>query len=392
MRSRTWIQRPLQLKLRLRQPCQKYTPAWSSRRPTGSEDAIENASPRDRIRWSRIWWLYVPIAALGLATSATYYWYYRNESNNTINPLDFTPYILRSKEPVSSSSSIFTLRPASGENHADVYADAWCKGIWSVQIKQPQLQIARSYTPLPPSNREEEVSNHDLRFLIRREAQGEVSGYLHNLPLDAVIDLRGPQIEYEIPGEVDEVVFLAGGTGIAPALQVVHTLLEHRASQRDALPNITVMWANRRQEDALDQPFQAFQPRDFWKFWSIKSSWAETEKEKIDPPTTCIVTEQIRSLKTRYPDNLTLQYFVDEQNSFINPKAIESHLNNNSRVESAAIGQPGQNRKLIIVSGPDGFVNYIAGPKTWRQGKECHGPLGGHLSKLNTTGWEVQKL
>ena len=392
MRSQAWLRRPFQLGLRLLQPFQKYTHGWSPRRPTGSEDVIENASPRGRIRWSRIFRLYAPIATLGLATSATYHWYFQKQSDNIINPLDFTPYTLKFKEPVSSSSSIFTLRPASGEDHADVYADAWRKGIWSVQIKQPQLQIARSYTPLPPPGCGEEVSNHDLRFLIRRETQGEVSGYLHKLPLDAVIDLRGPQLEYEIPGEVDEVVFLAGGTGIAPALQVVHTLLEHRASQRNAVPKMTILWANRSQEDALDQPVQAFQPKDIWKFWSIKCNSAENRREKIEPPTTCILTEQIRSLKTRYPDNLTLQYFVDEQHSFINRKAIESRLNHKPKKETAATAQPGRNRKLIIVSGPDGFVNYIAGPKTWQEGREFQGPVGGLLSKVDTTGWEVQKL
>ena len=91
-------------------------------------------------------------------------------------------------------------------------------------MKQPQLQIGRSYTPLPPTQQAEFAGG--LRFLIRREPPGEFSTYLHKLPISANIKLRGPQIEYKIPKDVDEILFLAGGTGIAPASKTLYTFFE----------------------------------------------------------------------------------------------------------------------------------------------------------------------
>ena len=51
-----------------------------------------------------------------------------------------------------------------------------------------------------------------------------MSTYLHRLPIGATIELRGPHVEYQIPSEVKNVIFVAGGTGIAPALQVAHAM------------------------------------------------------------------------------------------------------------------------------------------------------------------------
>jgi len=43
-------------------------------------------------------------------------------------------------------------------------------------------------------------------------------------------------------------------------------------------------------------------------------------------------------------------------------------------------GSPGKD--LLMVSGPDGFVEALAGPKRWHEGKELQGPVGGAIAKL----------
>ena len=277
-----------------------------------------------------------------------------------LRPDAFTPFTLISREPISSTSSLFTLRPKAAGQNARVYEEAWAKGVWSVQVKQPQLQIARSYTPLPCIDAAEATEPSDLKFLIRKDPKGEVSGYLHRLPIDAEIELRGPHLEYAIPDDVSEVLFLAGGTGIAPALQVVHTLLESRSSPTAKLPTIRIMWANRRQEDALDLP--------------------------NSPLTSSAQAIEIPSLKAKHQAELSFQYFVDEDQTFIKEATLLSLLSNNRRKGEVA------GKQLILVSGPDGFVNYYAGSKVWKGGSELQGPLGGVLKRLNLDGWEVWKL
>lgn len=39
-------------------------------------------------------------------------------------------------------------------------------------------------------------------------------------------------------------------------------------------------------------------------------------------------------------------------------------------------------KKLILISGPDGFVAYHAGPKVWSAGKCEQGGLGGNLREV----------
>ena len=304
-------------------------------------------------------------------------------------PETFRPFTLISKEAVSSTSSIFTLRPQSERAATDIYADAWRQGVWSIQVKQPQLQIARFYTPLPPA--EDFGKSPDLRFLIRQDPYGEVSNYLHKLPIGAPIDLRGPRLEYAIPDDIEEVLFLAGGTGIAPALQVVHALLTSRSSSRSMSPKVRILWANRRQEDALQT--QSEPPNLSGSPYVTKLQPEElTQKlsECLQPQP--IWQHELISLQTKHQDMLSLQCFVDEHRTYIDGDTLQKYLFASRKKHQTPSQGAAAGRKLILISGPDGFVNHFAGPKFWKGGIERQGPLGGVLRKLNFEGWEVWKL
>lgn len=211
--------------------------------------------------------------------------------------------------------------------------------------------------------------------------------------MDAVLDLRGPHIEYEVPDGVEEVLFLAGGTGIAPALQLVHTLLERESSYSGRYPKVQILWANRKREDALDLPARKPQVRESWSAWLIGPGPAvETEISTSEPVGTCWLTEQIKLLKAKHKDRLDLKYLVDEEKSFIDESVLSKHVKSSVGTESKGTAPDGQRRKLIVVSGPEGFVNYLAGPKKWSGGKEGQGPLGGLIGGLYLEGWDIQKL
>lgn len=271
---------------------------------------------------------------------------------------------------------------------SDAFSDAWKKGIWSVQVKQPQLQIGRSYTPLPPSQQAEFAG--ELRLLIRREPHGEVSTYLHKLPISAKIELRGPQIEYEIPKDVDEILFLAGGTGIAPALQTIYTLFDCR-KDADFVPKLRILWANRRSEDSFggtsdNSPLS----RNRLIPWTSLLGFGEvnqpkkrqvTEEVSISP-----IVKDLNSFKKRNGGHITIDYFVDEENSHITEETLRSYLTKSTAQSSSA------RKKLILIAGPEGFITHHAGPKEWGGGKELQGPIGGTLGNINLEGWEIWKL
>ncbi|KAG4032718.1 hypothetical protein MFRU_006g01830 [Monilinia fructicola] len=289
------------------------------------------------------------------------------------NPFDsprFTKFTIVSEETVSPTSKILTIRPKATVN-SDPYATYWESGLWSVEFKQPLLQIARSYTPLPP---DENTANGDLRFLIRKEPNGEMSNYLFRLLANSEVELRGPHVEFDLPHNVEEVVFLAGGTGIAPALQVVHTLLEARQSN-DNRPQIRVLWANRRREDCVGGE-------------KYKS---DSRVETVTSESVGFIVQQLQRLQQKYPENLQIEYAVDEEQRFIDQRMIYKAIETSSK-DSSGLNATKNGAKLFFVSGPEGFINYFAGPKKWWNGKQDQGELAGILGHMDINGWKVFKL
>lgn len=361
--------------------------ASTSYSPSPSSSSFSSTSKQRR-------WLglaFVTAAAAGAGA------YVRSQDSGsaTLNPDTFTKYRLVSRQAVSATSSIFTLRPkmTSGSNY-DVYEDAWRIGVWSVMFKQPQLQIGRDYTPLPTTAATtltlDEENEGYLRFFIRKDLFGEVSRYLHSLEPGAEVEMRGPQIECAIPDETQDILFIAGGTGIAPALQAGYTLLSRDSPAR---PRIHILWANRRRQDCLggksDTPKTQPTRRSWFSGWFGSSEPKHTADEQVtaalaqDKPMSPIVRE-LEALKSQYPGQVTVDYYLDEENTFIDKEAIVNFT------ESTRVAA--HKNKLILVSGPDGFISYMAGPKLWAQGQGLQGPVAGIIKDLDLKEWAVWKL
>ncbi|OSS47900.1 hypothetical protein B5807_06624 [Epicoccum nigrum] len=318
-------------------------------------------------------------------------------SDQSLNPHTFTPYTLVEKQPVSSTSAIFVLRNSSGGPDSQSVKEVERRSVWSVQIKQPQLQIARAYTPLPNiiDGKKDDNAPQDMRLLIRQETGGEVSTYLHRLPEQATIELRGPNAEYELPRNVKEVIFLAGGTGIAPAMQVAQALSRRTGSK------MHILWANRRREECVGgvsddkgSPKASHNRLGWWKSVLIGSSETATlvglskdePAESAAPQDKGLIVKELDALKannTIAVQGLKVQYYVDEENTFIQPEDIKTKMTSTSQEKGS---------KLIIVSGPDGFIEHWAGRKIWAEGREVQGPLGGVLKGMDLGDWKVFKL
>lgn len=273
-------------------------------------------------------------------------------------------------------------------------------------MKQPQLQVAREYTPLPPLAGKE--GKGELRFLIRRLEKGEVSTYLSNLGPGEEISLRGPHLGFDVAhrlGDKDHVVFLAGGTGIAPALQVVHALESEERSVK-GMPRVDIVWANRSRKDCVG--------------CQGLMSEGDLGGEVRDP-----ILQQLAELQRRDPGKITVRCAVDEERSFIDMQVISraASLTSPASTSSSSVfswknkSPPptqdeksrttkcwvhdqdrvmlrpaietesdhcncGEGRNLLFVSGPDGFIEAYAGAKRWAGGMELQGPVGGLAEEL----------
>ena len=326
------------------------------------------------------------IATLGSSAWA-YSKYEADKQKSILGSAAFVPYTLKAAVPVSSTSSIFTFVPKATDGDFLEVHHLHGQGIWSAEVKQPQLQIAREYTPLPLSDgAKERFGPNALQFLIRKEIRGEVSGWIHKLPIGADISIRGPRSQYALPDGVDEVLFLAGGTGIAPALQLAHSLLDFKKSKENI--KMHIMWANRRREDCVGGISDTQKTKGWFRWWP--------QSQPVDPALEQPVHKshlvvELESLKLRLGGRLNVGYFVDDEGSFINMKALKPVLAASNPTGESGVALPRKNR-LILISGPDGFVAYLAGPKLWQGRQEGQGDLAGLLKEAEKLGWKVWKL
>ncbi|KAI0814576.1 hypothetical protein GGR55DRAFT_438093 [Xylaria sp. FL0064] len=439
---------------------------------------------------------WVPLVVLFAASAGAAYLHRRQSASlddDVINTSTFSAFTIIKREQVSPTAFIITLRPRawvdpqgfesthSGKDDelggflSCRIQEAWRHGLWSVEIKQPQLQIARHYTPLPPVSPsmndkdvlEDGTSNEvqaDLRILIRRMDGGEMSNYLSRQQVGDTVWLRGPHLGFDISrrlgiyesgteiGDVKSqkgVVFLAGGTGIAPALQIAHKLLDGNddSGRGGNRPRMSILWANRWGADALgreEAPPTQKTSGSWFKFWNGRADPSAGQQEKEQQSSresASSLALQIQDLKRRYPSHFNLSYFVDNEGSFIearhitaalastlpssspsvdtsctwhSQKAVEFLPDDNDAARSSSPdyrctchqtiktqgeqGRPSTGVNIVCVSGPDGFIEAYAGAKRWHDGNEMQGAIRGLLGRMqkekgdNVGDWLVLKL
>ncbi|KAJ2965686.1 hypothetical protein NQ176_g10497 [Zarea fungicola] len=171
------------------------------------------------------------VAAIVVIIGGTvYYLNTPSPQDKFLNQDSFVPYVITAREAISPSSFIFTVSPQHPNSSPSYLKNGppgepaqWRYPLWSVEFKQPEVQIARNYTPLPPLEGETSLEDGKLRFYVRSIPGGEMSSYLGRLGVGREVWLRGTHPGFDVEtrlGAQNNVVFLAGGTGIAPAMQV----------------------------------------------------------------------------------------------------------------------------------------------------------------------------
>ena len=391
LHNSSWNPTDLSLLQAIRRPAPsvpfRATQFYASSAPTPERKLPQTRKPFRVKPWQRN---FLVGAVVGVSIYAGSKYYIDKQRRNA-----FAVYKLASKEPVSSTASIFNLEPQESPHDFAVYQDAWQKGIWNVHFKQPQIQIVRAYTPLPPLVGATEKDKHLLRFLIRRDPFGEVSNYLHSLPVGSNIELRGPNLEYHLTPDIKQVVFFAGGTGIAPALQIAHTLFDADGNNKGR--KLHILWANRRREDCLGgqsdaPPDEPIPPKPYW------SGFFTTQKPKPTAPTTVergAIVRELERLKERYPGQVTVEYFVNDEDTWIDRDAVFKALSRFDDKDFSLGSATPQEQRQILISGPPGYISYLAGPKEWSAGGEQQGSVGkiiAHAISMNPHNVKVWKI
>ena len=321
-------------------------------------------------------WLLNRWVLLGVGSGVVATQYFVGSRNDS-----FATYILTAKEPISSTASIFHLKPKEPSHSYGANQEAWRRGIWNVQFVQPQLQIVRAYTPLPPLDEKSGKDIGELRFLIRHDPHGEVSSYLHRLPPGAEIQTRGPYLEYEIAPDARQVIFFAGGTGIAPALQVARALLERESPTSEQVKSkdrkLHILWANRSREDCLGGASDELSAESLLSSstWSGLFPKSRPKSQPLVSEQKGVIVQELETLKTRYPAQVTVEYFVNSEDTWIDENAVSQALSRFDDKNIPASSPTSGEQRQILISGPPGFIAHLAGPKEWKNGREEQGAV-----------------
>ncbi|KAG5518637.1 hypothetical protein PMAC_002606 [Pneumocystis sp. 'macacae'] len=252
------------------------------------------------------------------------------QEKDYLNQNSYSSCIIRKIRRLSVSTCLYELEFNRPSKH---FKDL---PIQSVLLKNSDIQIQRHYTPifLGPSS---------VVLLVKCYEDGEVSRWIHKKCMGDRIELRGPFLEWAWDKHRwKRVLFIAGGTGIAPAYQ----LLSHVFKDRDEhIPEFHLIYANRTPNEIL-------------------------LKEELD----FLQRKHSKSLKITYFVDVSLdnkvsdEYFVRA----INLQDLESAFPSSTHADPHTI---------VLVCGTDGFVSYIAGPNGTLHGEQ--GSRGGLLGKTD---------
>lgn len=372
---------------------------------------------RDIPKESTTWRRHIPLAlGIGGLIWAGYAFYYffadKSGSEQTVlTPESFTTYRITNKQPVSGDTCLIEIAPKFKASNDMLKSGAtlWNgKRLWSIQVKHPMIQIARNYTPLPiyfmRSDRPGEpplmrimgtsADEGRMTLLVKRYDDGEMSRYLHSLPVGSDIEIRGPFVEHKFPyGAIDQlpmrqpmldnpsrmkaepeldsenmqaetIAMFTAGTGLTTALQLL--LSPHNPPR-----GVIEVYHSARTRD--DIPFDRFR----------------------------LFLESVGRAR--------FHLFVDDENKFIRAEDIPvpQQSSEDGTVASTGLHQPKEkhrsvlqqysdlkkNGKLIIpppssaiVCGPPGYVTYVSGNPGIDGEAEIAGLLGSKgWSRRNTT-------
>ncbi|GAA5836581.1 hypothetical protein JCM3766R1_006960 [Sporobolomyces carnicolor] len=317
------------------------------------------------------------IATVALAYS------YRDSLTGTAETLSidrWTRVRIESVTPLTEDTSLFRLtvpkttlpRVLAHLGGGNDDQDDGARPILSLFVKEPTLQIQRAYTPLSSTCFNPDGSA-TLDLVVKRYPDGEVSRYLHRLRAGDEIEIRAPSVTwYFKPNDWDEVVFIAGGTGVTPAFQCINDARGSSSSSSSSSarsPTMSLMYAS-------PSPSRIFlRPELDRLFASSSSSTVRTNEDRNR-----LVYHVDRLDRDSSPPKTT----TNAQDGVVKVGSIDC-----DSVKTFVGPKDPTRRRVVVICGPEGMINAVAGP---RGRNFSQGPVGGYLRELGYSENEVVKL
>ncbi|KAI9352648.1 hypothetical protein BDR26DRAFT_849625 [Obelidium mucronatum] len=291
---------------------------------------------------------------------ANAYWYMT--APKRVMPLEyerFNNFTLKEVIPVNHDTSLFRFR-AAHQSHDGTQVPVELrktKGAFQVTtneyvpapnhilIKDDTCQVGRCYTPIA-------YGRDYFDLLIKKYPNGSVSSMIHDLkPGEDFIIARGPILSFPYTENMaDRIIMIAGGTGITPMYQLIKQILKDPKDKT----NVSLVYGSKTESDIL-------------------------------------LGNELHVLSQKYPDRLQVNHVIQNATSTTSSRgfgSIHQGIIDERVLSSIGIPKPAD-EPLILVCGPDGMVEWLAGEK---KSENNQGPLRGVLAKLGYTPQQVFKF
>lgn len=430
-----------------------------------NQDDFTKQAKQLKVKEVNRWRRYIPKILTGLFVAWGAYsvkvWYFdgeeNSESKDLLNPEEFHKFIVTHKEQIDDDHYLIEVTPKYNHWQYSLFSNYSQKSIWdgdkiwSVEIKQPQIMVVRSYTPLPlyfmkseytrsgerkpllkviTPGKEDYDKGGVMTFYIKKYDDGEVSKYIVNKSIGDELELRGPNIEYKFPyhplkkfherpvfkdlpskvepenylekikfvnkvPEFDNLTFYCAGTGIAPALQVLMTRNPYRGF-------INIHYSARKPGELgpLERFMFFLEKLDRVKIETYYDSKGERLNQKNIPkpqkpnylsPMRQEAVDSASDFSPQEALKIRQKAFEDDETSqdqaFTGKLVMYDNAIEQAKVTSKERKAPSA---LSLVCGPDGYVEYVSGPL--KRDLNEQGSIGGLLGKKNWDNTNTYKL
>ncbi|KAJ1720117.1 hypothetical protein LPJ53_005215 [Coemansia erecta] len=266
--------------------------------------------------------------------------------DSRLSPTAYTAHKLLSVTPLTGDTSLFRFeikRPRFDGAEPETLVDAVrAQGVWAVDVKDHLVQTYRTYTPVE-YHMDEEVDEltgartGHVDLAVKRYPRGSLSRFIHGTRVGDSVEMRGPVLSWPYrEGAHGRVYMVAGGTGVAPMVQLIERVLGD--------------------------------PRDRTSLSLLYGSPAEED---------IIMRGRLDELVEKYPGRLSVEYLVERG---AGGRGVRVGVPGRSEVARLVEGFDRAKGDVVLVCGPDAMMREVCGVRP--VGSAGQGPLQGVLRDL----------
>ncbi|PWA03442.1 hypothetical protein BB558_000384 [Smittium angustum] len=257
---------------------------------------------------------------------------------SALNPNQYTPFKISEIQRVTHNTSIIRFKIGDNQVSGMVVPSSVKTMLPPTKEEEP---ITRKYTIIT-----EEHTKGYMDLIVKEYPEGIMSKYINSLKVGDELLMKGPiQKSKYVPGSKKEIGMIAGGTGIAPMMQVIHKVI----GNPEDTTKIKLLFANVTENDIL-------------------------------------LKDELDRIREEHPEQLEIHYVLDNppkgwtgETGYISEEMIKKYM------PSPEMGDD----CIVYVSGPRGMNELVKGKKIVEKGELV---LGGILKKLGYTQTNVRKF